>query len=663
MGDSADERGGTEGGKRACERLGDAMDEGFTDIGDQWAEAQDAINRLAAKDIISSGGAFRPGVEITRAEMATFLVGLLAEAAPNVTIDSSGTILLGTGSERAAADDWFRDARASLPRANDAEVSALYELGVTKGASAAADAVEGKAPLDYNYDPDGTVDRGEMAAFITRALGHTSARPVGVSAQWDDGEVVVSVRDDDFRPTPAVVVDIFSIGTDDAGAAFKSDGSCAETEMVGGTYLCEIDNTDEETGNDGDVKAALDVDADTTVWVWTGAVKDTFDRDDLDDTEWFRLDIPKEAAAAEMADRVHVATEFTGDKVRLGSSVVYTVQLQSAADKATTVGADGEKPASFLVTLSTIALADTTADGTVNPTRVATGFLSVETKRITTGPEGNVDFTVSAPADPDTDAKQDKFQVDVTIRPAPDGNAPADTVFYIGDSDSAATPANGVVTVISGATTQAEGLTFSTEASTRATTGTVTVKSAADYVAASARGASNSVTVTVTDQYGDPVSGAEVTLSSTITAGITLDRATRRTLSDGSRTWRYERAASGAAAETLTATWDPDGPDGDAAAITGTDAVEWAAAAPGSGTGVAIAEFDTDTNTIFAGGTGSVVVMSYDSNDRFNVGADGAETASSYAAFEKALAKGLNLGWTITGSTTRAVNTFTLATS
>ena len=81
--------------------------------------------------------------------------------------------------------------------------------------------------------------------------------------------------------------------------------------------------------------------------------------------------------------------------------------------------------------------------------------------------------------------------------------------------------------------------------------------------------------------------------------------------------------------------------------------------------------FDTDTNTIFvttvttSGGVttvdnGSAIVLSYDSNDRFDV--DG--NASTYAAFEKALSKGDTLAMTLDTSTSRtgsrAVNRFLL---
>ena len=64
-------------------------------------------------------------------------------------------------------------------------------------------------PLDFNYEPDGTVNRGQMAAFITRALAHTPVRPAGVTAQFDGADVIVSVRNAQYRPVSRAVVDVF----------------------------------------------------------------------------------------------------------------------------------------------------------------------------------------------------------------------------------------------------------------------------------------------------------------------------------------------------------------------------------------------------------------------------------------------------------------------
>ena len=308
-------------------------------------------------------------------------------------------------------------------------------------------------------------------------------------------------------------------------------------------------------------------------------------------------------------------------------------------------------------------LVDATTDDTVNPTRV-TPALSSRRVKIETDAEGKATFTVEAPStDPDPAKKQDKYQVDVSIMPG--DNAPPVGSVFVGapDSATAAANANGFATVKSGATNLSEGLTFSTAASTRADTGTLTLKTAAEHVAADSRGASNSVTATVTDQYGDPIPSATITLQSSETS-VMIGRSERITGRDGTRTFRYERTAPAAGTETLTATWDPDGgaDPSTSDAIEMTETVEWAQAAA-TATDQAILEFDTETDTIFAGASGSVYVFRYDSNDRFNTGASGSETAASYAAFERALAKGLNLDVIITGSRNSATNTYTLSTS
>ena len=217
--------------------------------------------------------------------MATFLIGLLNEAASDVTIDSSGLIELGTGGLINMADDWFADARAALSGANDAEVSALYELGVTKGTSLAAVQNDTEPPLDFDYEPDSTVTRGAMAAFITRALAHTSVRPAGVSAQYDGADVIVSVRDAQFRPVSRTVVDVFWTTTDQADNALSTDGTCrhsAVTQADRSSLPCEIDFTDPITGNDGESRVAVAglrrVPAGgATVWVWTGQIGGTLE--------------------------------------------------------------------------------------------------------------------------------------------------------------------------------------------------------------------------------------------------------------------------------------------------------------------------------------------------------------------------------------------------
>ncbi len=663
--------------------LGDAMSAGFTDIGDTWAEAQDAINQLAGKGIIDGGGAYRPDDAITRGEMATFLIGLLAKTAPNVTVTSTGAILLGTGGTAAEADDYFADARASVPAGNDAEISAIYELGVTKGASAAAVQDDTKTPIDSNYEPFGTVNRGEMAAFITRALGHTSVRPAGISAQVDGSDVVVSSRDGDFQPDPGVVVDVFYTDTSGVDLAFRANGSCNEVSSFTGfgMHVCEIEGSDLVTGGDGDATVALPAGhpavGGTTVWAWTGDTGDAVNSS----TDLFQLDIPEDAAPKPAA-RVRVSTDFGASKVHLGSSVLYTVQLEDSDGKATTVGTDGENPAQFLVTMSTYAI----VAGARNPQ----GASTTVTLPLTTDADGKATFPVSGLPDTAPGTKADKYEVNIHIQPRPNGNAPAaddsgTATYYIGARATAGTAAGttGLVPVNASADAATRGgLVFSTGPRVSAAGDiTITISPAAEYAAADARGASNRVTVSVTDLYGDPITGVKVTLTSSAADSSlpTTGTDTPREFTvgrGGSYTYGYAYSSAGAVAEVLTADiadWDHDG-DGAAAddasatppetaplnpdAVTKT--VEWAQDfnATGAATTGAVLKLDTETNTVFTGSTGTVLVVSYDSNDRFNV--DG--SASTYAGFERALSVGDTLTWVFDTSRTgsRRVNTFSL---
>ncbi|MXZ53575.1 MAG: S-layer homology domain-containing protein, partial [Acidimicrobiaceae bacterium] len=339
--------------KAAGVDLGGTGNARFNDIDGTWQEAQDAINRLASNGMIPSGGAFRPDDAITRSEMATFLVGLLVEAAPNVTKDSSGAILLGVPGSRSVADDRF-------PDTDDPEAAAIYELGVTRGASAAEVQDRTMPPLDLNYEPDTTVDRGQMAAFITRALAHTSVRPAGVSAQFDGADVIVSMRDDKYRPVSGAAVDVFWTTADRADSALMADGTCSVAEVTRAdlsSFTCEIDGTDPVTGNDGD--ATVEViglrrvpAGGAAVWAWTGSDGDTVKAG----TELYRLDVA-EGADVGFASETLVTTAFNARRVRIGGSVLYTMQLRDIVSKVST-GVDGRSPARWSLSVRTQGVTD-----------------------------------------------------------------------------------------------------------------------------------------------------------------------------------------------------------------------------------------------------------------------------------------------------------------
>ena len=723
---------------------------GFSDIDDIWAEAQDAINGLASEGMIPSGGEFRPGDAITRAEMATFLVGLLVEGSDMVTKDPQSAdrdeadrINLGPGGNRTDVrrSDWFPDARATVPSAVDTHISVLYELGVTRGAERigqsvtpthvvatpsthgylgairlptpavvlpqklsfdeegtatfrifglpereahvfrdksdvnltvghylAGDADTADVPLPLNYDPSGTVSRGQMAAFITRALDHTSVRPAGVSAQmitYNDvshgyvqvtDHMVVSVRTEDFQPVTNAVVDLFRTDTGGVDLAFRADGSCREVGRVGGRWSCEIDGTDQITGGAGDITVEdLPVDTGgTTVWAWTGEDEDTVE----DGTELYRLDIPREAGRT--ATQISVTTDHGGKKAHQDSYVEFTLQIQDIEGE----NLPGIHYSAFLTFVD--------GDGALG-TRVPT-----------------------EPAEDEGDYRP----YDVLLGEGTEPN---------GDRSTGVVDSGDFTGVFSTEGSLVDGMEDIT----------ISVKPASRYVAADSRGATSRVKVSVTDQYGDPITGVSVQLSTdrrtlnTVTADpddYLNDIAGHKYLAvgrDGSYTFGYEREAATPDTDALTGTlesWDHDGDGCTQAFIDATDPVhfcsdidgrgtdgtvnvtqtgdgtiQWAAVASAnsnpSGADQQIYSLDKETNTIFVGTANaaddgkitddSAVMVSYDDNDRFNFAGDGAGDeagAVSYSRFEQELSTraGHQLTWTINGDGYRATNEFTL---
>ncbi|MCY4666304.1 MAG: S-layer homology domain-containing protein [Acidimicrobiaceae bacterium] len=593
--------------------LGPVGAAGFDDIAETWGEAQDAINRLASKGMIPSGGAYRPNDAITRAEMATFLIGLMVEAAPDVTKDSQGTILLGVGGSLAVADDTF-------PDVDNAEVSAIYELGITKGASA-ADVQDGTdPPLDFNYEPDATVDRGQMAAFITRALAHTSVRPEGISAQFDGADVIVSVRDAQYRPVSGAAVDVFWATADEAERAVSANGTCRHsvvTQADSSSFPCEIDGDDPVTGNDGDARVAVTglrrvPEGGATVWAWTGPVGATVQAG----VDLHILDVA-EGADIGYATTTLVTTSFDARKARFGSTVLYTLQLQDLLGNVPT-GVNGIDPARWQLS-------------------VQVAGQDAEIESLMSSPTGRVSFSISV-VDPTPGADDD---VTVTYRLSAADNAPSGAVTVLANGEPAATGT----------------LIFSDDApSISSGNATVTID-ARDYVHLSGRSRSTSVTVTVLDQYGDPFPGARVSLNG----------GPERTVnSRGSHRFSHQYSGpAGGQTETLTARYG----ESSASIVAPTHQVHWAVDAGPSDDGTARAVLAGDVRTreiVVDDGTGPALLV-YDGNDRFNLEGDPTSMAGFEAALATALrrdAPGVELEWSnyLAGSDGR-VTEYDLSTS
>ena len=573
--------------------VGDAR---FNDIADIWKEAQDAINRLALKGMIPAGGAFRPNDDITRAEMATFLIGLLLEAAPNVTKESSGAILLGQPGSGSQADDRF-------PDAGGAEIAAIYELGVTRGASAARVQDDTEPPLDFNYEPEGTVNRGQMAAFITRALDHTSARPAGVSAQYDGADMIVSVRDARYQPVSGAVVDVFWAPADQAHRALSSDGTCRLPEVAqadASLLRCEIDETDPATGSDGEATVSVAglrriPAGGATVWAWTGAIGEIL----AAGTDLYNFDVA-EGADAGFATSTLVTTTLDARKARFGSTILLIVQLQDIVGNVAT-GVNGIDPAQWNL-------------------KVQVPGQTPEVHPLESGPTGKAAFSITLDA-PTFGA--DDADITVSYAFATAANAPprSETV------DS------------SGKGAAAGQVTFSDDASSIAQNDATVTIDTPRYVHVLGGFAGNAATVTVLDQYGDPFPGTRVSLSSSLERVFPGDGQAFTVDRRGSHRFSYDYGGRGGVVETLTVRHGVDRLSSSGAAT-----VYWADDAGPHDDGPARPVLTGDirrrhivVDDIESGVT--PVLLEYDGNDRFNVSGD----PVSLAVFESVLADELKL--------------------
>ena len=589
---------------RAAEKagvdLGHATDAGFGDLGSTWQEAQDAINRLAANGMIPSGGAFRPNDAITRAEMATFLIGLLAEAAPNVTREASGAILLGLPGSRSQPDDRF-------PDAGGAEIAAIYELGVTRGASAAEVQDDSEPPLDLNYEPDGAVDRGQMAAFITRARAHTPVRPAGVTAQYDGAEVIVSVRDARFQPVPSAVVDVFWTAADQAGSAVPDDGACRLTQVTPADRSldpCRIDATDPVTGGDGDARVAVAglrrVPAGgATVWAWTGRTGDRLEAG----AGAYRFDVA-EGADIGFATSALVTRSYVSRKVRFGGSVTYSIQLRDAAGNVYR-GVNGIDPARWTVSVNV------TGSSTV---------LNPPTQTLVSDSSGETAFSVTF--DDPIAGSPNELTATYTLTPAE--NAPPGFVTVDTDGRRATTGT----------------LIFSDSAPSIAAGDATVIVDTRDYVRVSGGRGSNSVTVTVLDQYGSPFSGTMVSLASSgLTGTVTLDGSAELSVDrNGSRRFAYQYRGQGGETEALTPSWGAA-----SATTTGTATTVYWAVDAGSDSGASarnVLTGDVRRGHIVVDGGSGPVLLEYDDNDRFSLGG----TPATLTVFATELAAVLTRG-------------------
>ena len=287
----------------------------FADVQGLSIRTREAIDQLIQLGITKgkTRTTFDPNATVTRRQMALFLYRFLdlAPVGPG-----------GIDVEDAFPDDRHFEDLGNQPLSVYEAVRTLFEMGVVEGTS------------NTTFSPGRPVNRAEMALAITRMLGHTNARPAGITIQTDgvvvdaeaDAEVVISIRDRWHRPVTDELVDVFewTVPASRRVDPFDTQGRC-EDDQVRATFgndACVIDQSDDTTDVDGNLEYDVFVDEDLTLWAWSGDLRDRFD---LDRTDYVSI----EFTAVEPPDAFQVTDDLhpEAQKVLYGDSVTFTFQL------------------------------------------------------------------------------------------------------------------------------------------------------------------------------------------------------------------------------------------------------------------------------------------------------------------------------------------------
>lgn len=529
--------------------LPSAPDQNFTDIGALSEDAQAAAKSLAELGIMvgTSATTFSPNTSVTRGSMAIMLDAFLS----NASRGEGGANV----KELSPDDNVFTDI-TNAPRNQYIAIRRVYELGITKGVT------------ETLYRPTQAVTREQMALFISRTLAHTVARPAGLSIQAEqdtatgsgtdgtDGEeitFIISARNDEFQALTDVPVDVFT--STDPDTAFKEDGTCdTGTTQRGGAAKCEVDRNDERTGTEGDLVIGVSIDADTTIWAWTGDVEDKYDNDE---TTSAMLEIPFQKGATKLLVSHDLDDDQT--KMKFGRTVKVTIQVADE-DNNPVAKEDVELTISQTITAAAKSGATAGSNSSRNSQKTdASGKieLSFTQNDPTAGNNSDSDATVvliitdGNTAD-DIDLKDGEGEDPGAAQPVPtmESDPP------LSNDGMVRFNAEGTDSVVR------MGLAWSDDDANPAKH-TFKLSQRDEYTIASdeGSGAGSSVTATVINEYGEPVGGISILFNSNDEDGLSALDADKRTGATGARNGARRLA------------WSRDTTDGGIETIFGTTSV------------------------------------------------------------------------------------------
>ena len=365
----------------------DPDDAGFTDIGDLSDESQTAINQLADLGITqgTSATTYSPGDSVKRGHMALFIARLMN----HMTAGIGGAIPEDVAKSDSEDKSPFTDLGGATKEAYDA-ITQLWELGVASGISATS------------FAPEASITRAAMADFMAGVLGHSNARPAGLSIQAktssgfgaiNDPGIVVSYRDEAFAAMEGVAIAIFALDPDDFD---DEDGTCPNEDA------CKWSPNSDPTDTDGNIvyaSGAVNDGESLTVHAWMGDEdNDVFKvatANAVSVTVTSMRDFNIMTASSDGNDNagdITVAHDQTGGPLLINtdadSSVTITVQLQfdsdltdDANDLADVARKGVEVNVDLMSTVGTATVYDNSSEATLE-----------------TDSEGQVTFTLNGPA-------------------------------------------------------------------------------------------------------------------------------------------------------------------------------------------------------------------------------------------------------------------------
>jgi len=493
--------------------LGSGADQGFTDIGGTSAEIQTAINQLAQLGVTTGTTAttFSPDDNVTREQMAMFMERLLGKTAvgPNgAGVSSTDTLTLNISLAAADAYNYTDIDGGSVTFEGHNAIEELYNLGV-----------QGDTKAVTTFRPSDAINRGEMATWITNALGHSNARPAGLNIEYskksgfaNDPTVAITNRDANFDAIAGSSVTSWAWTTSTTlgdTEFYSADGTCnlkSTTDIVSGTLLkCQAstgDNTTNASGNIIIAASGTSVGAKAeNVYAWIGTTGTKYDND-LHSAEL----VTDSATATANAGKVYLSCD-ANSKAEAQDS---TAGLDDVAlvHHGSTVNITAQMGTSYNGDLSFINIPQASASATDYVQFVHTIYqagsdtvvVSATTTKVYQDANGTATYSVSS-SDPNVNgASTDDTADDIYHSVAITETTPGGSILeLVGDAKPCQRDATAMFFQFSDAATDYESQMALAQSS-------IHYKAAASALAPVSR----SVTATVTDLFGDAKSGVTV---------------------------------------------------------------------------------------------------------------------------------------------------------